>query len=496
MHSLWHALITEFLGTLILTLVVCMASVLTVQQGGSVLGTSLAYGLAYVTLIYVFGGYSGAHFNPAISFGYAVAGRMNWLLMIGYWVAQVLGAITAGGLLYWIYGPGNTDYGVTTGSLTYSNPWKAFLVETIITFILVWCVLMITRNAMVAIMSGVAIGIVLTFLSLGAYSLTGASMNPARSLGPAIPFNNSNVWSTLWIPIVGPLLGALLAALIYRLFVQDWNCKPKKDCEGNDVRDDCGNRIMTCKRELKDKCGKTIKGDCEKAMVEEYEKVEKKYHHWQESPLSVVNDWLTSHGLAPEYLQHELQSVIPDYLLKHPAESLHAATQAIGPAAAVGSAALAAGAPVSVAADAAATAGVGALAARGGQAFQLPAAANQAVGTLSTPNAIGQLNQPNAFQNVAQVGNQLNPAALNPASLNQSALNPSAALNQSALNPQNLYQNASQLGSQFASQVNTPGVVGAQQPLSALRPQAAQLMSSPAQAVNQASNAALGLVRG
>lgn len=236
---LWKALLAEFVGTFTLVFIGASAVALTIAQGGSLLTSAFAFGLALMTIIYVWGSYSGAHVNPAVSFGFAVAGQMNWGLMLGYWVAQLLGGIAAAALVAYFFGTA-TGAGASIGSLTNTDAWKAILMEAFLTFFLVLAYLFIYRNPMLALISGIAIGLVLTFCFLAGGALTGASTNPARSLGPAIFSNNMG---TYWIYIVGPLLGALVAALVYKLFTVDFSCCDKVDECGNKILDECGRPI-------------------------------------------------------------------------------------------------------------------------------------------------------------------------------------------------------------------------------------------------------------
>lgn len=320
---LWKSLITEFLGTFVLVFAVASAVALTTAQGGSLVGSALAYGLAFMILIYSWGCFSGAHFNPAISFGYAVAGRMHWALMIGYWIAQLLGGILAGALVAYFFGTGN-GAGASIGSLTNTDAWKAVFLEAILTFFLVITVLLVTRSPMLAIVSGVAIGLVLSVAMLAGAPLTGASLNPARSLGPAIFSENMG---TYWIYIVGPLLGALVAAIVYRLFTIDFSCCTKLDECGNPVVDECGNCIKECKRPLVDHCGNPIV-DCHgNQEYETYTKHDRKLTHHQETYASAIGGFLSSHGLDPRYIRqeidHAVEKAVPNKVLEHPKELVH-----------------------------------------------------------------------------------------------------------------------------------------------------------------------------
>lgn len=327
----WRALLSEFLATFILVFVGGSAVALTASQGGSVLGNAFAFGLALMTIIYVFGSYSGAHANPAVSFGFAVAGQMNWGLMLGYWVAQLLGAIAAAALIAYFFGTAS-GAGASIGSLTNSDVWKAILFEAFLTMFLVVAYLFIYRNPFLAVISGLAIGMVLTFCTLSGSYLTGASLNPARSLGPAIFSNNIGSW---WIYIVGPLLGALVAALVYKLFTVDFSCCNKVDDCGNKVLDECGRPLKECKRPLVDNCGKQIK-DCHGVkQYDTYVKHERKITHMQETPMFAAGEWMSAHGFDPRYVKqevsHAVEASFPDGVVSDPAAVISSLIQSVAP---------------------------------------------------------------------------------------------------------------------------------------------------------------------
>lgn len=306
MYSLWKMLLVEFVGTFTLVFVGASAVALTIAQGGSLVGSALAFGLALATLMYAWGNISGAHFNPATSFGYAVAGRMNWLLMLGYWVAQLVGGIAAGALVAYFFGTAS-GAGASIGSLTNTEPWKAVLLEAFLTFFLVITILMVTHNPLFATASGFAIGLVLSFDMFAGFPLTGASMNPARSLGPAIFSNNLG---TYWIYIVGPLIGALFAGWIYRLFMHDWTCCDKLDACGKPIVDACGNKLKECSRVLVDGCGRPLK-DCNGVKTERYIKAERRAGFKQETPLDAIGSMMSSMGYDPRYLVEEMHKRTP-----------------------------------------------------------------------------------------------------------------------------------------------------------------------------------------
>lgn len=261
---LWKALIAEFVGTFALVFIGAGAAALSLQQGGSLLGTAFAFGLVLMTMIYVMGSYSGANFNPAVSFGLALSGRMNWDIMLAYWFVQLIAGIAAAALIVYFFGS-ESGVGASVGSLTNTNAWKAVLAEAIATFFLVITVLIVTRKPMLALIAGIAIGLVLTFDILAIGALTGGSMNPARSLGPALFSGNMG---TYWIYVVGPLLGGLVAALVYKLYTYNFNCCDKLDECGNPMVDECGNRIKVCEYPVVDRCGRLLRDCCDEVIYE------------------------------------------------------------------------------------------------------------------------------------------------------------------------------------------------------------------------------------
>lgn len=311
---LWKALLTEFLGTFTLVFVGAGAVALTTAQGGSLIGSAFAFGLALMAIIYAWGSFSGTHVNPAVSFGYAVAGRMGWGLMALYWIAQFLGGIVAAALIFYFFGSA-TGAGASIGSFTNTDAWKAVFLEALLTMFLVLTVLLVTRNPTLALVSGLAIGLVLTFDMLVGFPFTGASMNPARSFGPAIFSNNLG---TFWIYLVGPLLGALIAALVYRLMAYDFSCTTQVDCDGNVKRDECGNAIKICERPVLDKCGKNVmtESDCGKSTVitEKHEIVDIPLGHYQETLGTEVAHQV---GVHPKYAKQELGHIMEQFSRKY-----------------------------------------------------------------------------------------------------------------------------------------------------------------------------------
>ncbi len=180
---------------------------------------ALAHGLALLVIVYAWGSISGAHVNPAVTFGICVAGRIEWGKAVSYWIAQGLGAIAAAYLLQWFLGP-DSSLGATVGSLTpgladsgpAASAAKVIVLEGVLTFFLVIAVFASGVHGRNGNMAGIAIGLVLTMDILVGGPLTGGSMNPARTLGPAVATGELNY---VWMYFVGPLAGGAIAALLY-----------------------------------------------------------------------------------------------------------------------------------------------------------------------------------------------------------------------------------------------------------------------------------------
>ena len=204
-------LVCEFVGTMMLVLLACGIAVAT---GVHYIGTALAFGLVIVAMAYSIGNVSGCHINPAVSLGMALSGRMTWKECFQYVCAQVLGAIAGAALLGVILGSfdslGANSYNGTTVTV-----WIALLVEVILTFVFVLTILGVTDKKENGHATGIIIGLTLTLVHLFGLPFTGTSVNPARSIGPAI-FQGGNALSQIWVFILAPLVGAALAALFYK----------------------------------------------------------------------------------------------------------------------------------------------------------------------------------------------------------------------------------------------------------------------------------------
>jgi aquaporin Z len=220
--------LAEFIGTFALVFLGCGAAAIGGMGSGAtaidLLGIATAFGLAIVAMAYGIGPISGCHVNPAVSFGVFVAGRMSAGEMIGYWIAQVLGAIAGAVVLYiilsgkasgWTGGLGQDGWG--PGYLGEYSTLSAFVFETVGTFLFLICILGVTQDGAPSHLAGLAIGLTLIAIHIVGINVTGVSVNPARSIGPALVGWGSNAKAVgqLWLFIVAPLLGAGVAGLLF-----------------------------------------------------------------------------------------------------------------------------------------------------------------------------------------------------------------------------------------------------------------------------------------
>ena len=220
--------IAEALGTCVLVTMGCGTAMLVgcdAALGSGYLLTALAFGLSIVAMAYSVGNISGCHVNPAVSLGVFIKGGMSAQDFIGYVVAQIIGAFVGALLLWGIFALGGvTDLTGGFGSNGLAgvggSPIAGLLVEIVLTFIFVFVILGVTsEKAGHGSFAGLVIGLTLTFVHILGIGLTGTSVNPARSIGPALValFNgNAAPIACLWVFIVGPLLGAALAAFAYK----------------------------------------------------------------------------------------------------------------------------------------------------------------------------------------------------------------------------------------------------------------------------------------
>jgi len=199
-------LLAEFLGTFGMVFAGTGAIIVNEQTGAlGHAGVALTFGLIVLAMIYCFGDISGAHMNPAVTVGFAAAGRSQWSSVPGYIGAQCAGALASSGVLRFLF-PANAHLGATQPAGTAS---QSFVLELLLTFFLMLVVLSVSTGAKEkGLTAGIAIGALIGLEAMFAGPVCGASMNPARSLGPALV---SGHIEQLWLYLTAPVLGALLA---------------------------------------------------------------------------------------------------------------------------------------------------------------------------------------------------------------------------------------------------------------------------------------------
>ena len=222
----------EFLGTAILVFLAVGAATLMFGfkfDGGSVAAgvvvTALTFGLTLLALVYLIGPISGSHVNPAVTVGALLTGRISLLEAVGYWIAQFAGGIVGALALWGTFTNSPLYHRATTGlgadgygseSMIHIGLAGAFIFETVLTAIFVFVVLRVTSETANAATAAIAIGLTLTVVHLVGIPITGTSVNPARSLGPALVVGGTAL-SQVWLFIVAPLVGGVLAAGLHRL---------------------------------------------------------------------------------------------------------------------------------------------------------------------------------------------------------------------------------------------------------------------------------------
>jgi len=230
--SLGRRLFAEFLGTALLVFFAVGTATLSfgfkftgASISAGVVTTALAFGLVLLALAYTLGPISGCHINPAVTMGFFASGRMKLNDAIAYWIAEFAGGIV-GAIVLWAVFVGAPTYstkrqglgadGWGKSSLIGINATGAFAAEVILTFLFVLVVLGATSRIATAGATGLAIGLALTTVHLVGIPITGTSVNPARSLGPALVVR-SDALTQVWLFIVAPLVGGVIAAGAYRL---------------------------------------------------------------------------------------------------------------------------------------------------------------------------------------------------------------------------------------------------------------------------------------
>ena len=215
--------VAEFIGTFTLVLLGCGSAVIAGADIG-LTGISFAFGLALIGMAYGIGAVSGCHINPAVSLGAVAAGRMTLSEASKYIIAQIAGAIAAAAVLL-LVASGKADYSVTENGLG-QNGWgagylgeynmvSAFVFEVVATFLFMVVILGATGKGAPAGMAGLAIGLALVVIHLVGINITGVSVNPARSVGPAL-FVGGTAIAQLWLFIVAPIIGAVAAGLLFK----------------------------------------------------------------------------------------------------------------------------------------------------------------------------------------------------------------------------------------------------------------------------------------
>lgn len=210
--------ICEFIGTAVLVLFGCGTAVV---SGGDLVATAVAFGLSIIAMAYVIGNISGCHVNPAVSLAMLINKKMDLKDFIGYVIAQVAGAFAGAGILYFVLF--STTEGVTAlgtngfgeASAVGLNLAGALVVEIVLTFVFIYTILGVTSDDKKGSVAGLVIGFTLTFVHLLGIRLTGTSVNPARSLAPAVLMGGEAL-EQVWLFIVAPFIGAALSAITFK----------------------------------------------------------------------------------------------------------------------------------------------------------------------------------------------------------------------------------------------------------------------------------------
>ena len=211
----WAPYLGEGIGTFGLVFAGCGAIVINKLSGGQVthVGVGLVFGLIITVMIYALGHVSGAHFNPAVTLGFVLVRHFPLRRLFGYWIAQLAGAILAAACLRLLLGDvANLGATVPAGS---GGAWQSFGLEALLTFFLMFVIMaMATDTRAVGQAAALAIGATVGLEAIFAGPISGASMNPARSLGPALV---GWTWTAQWVYVLAPLVGAVVGAYVYRL---------------------------------------------------------------------------------------------------------------------------------------------------------------------------------------------------------------------------------------------------------------------------------------
>ena len=264
-------LAAEFLGTAILVFFAVGVATLMFGfkfDGGSVaagvVATALAFGLTLLALVYLIGPISGCHVNPAVTMGALLARRIALTEAVGYWIAQFAGGIV-GALVLWgtfstsplysrtVTGLGTDGWG--KASMIHIGAGGAFVFEMILTAIFVFVILRVTSATGNAATAAIAIGLTLTVVHLVGIPITGTSVNPARSLGPALVVGGTAL-SQVWLFIVAPLVGGVLAAVLHRLFYREEGVTLAPEAQQADAAENPAASLPRCLEHPQLSCGR------------------------------------------------------------------------------------------------------------------------------------------------------------------------------------------------------------------------------------------------
>ena len=215
-------MIAEFIGTCVLVVFGC-GTAMTVgcdpTSGCGYILTALAFGLVIVAMAYSVGNVSGCHINPAVSIGMLVAGKMTVCDFFCYIISQFLGAIAGAGILKGVFSLAELEDAtgaLGSNALANDSVVASLIIEVILTFVFVFAIIGVTSKIENGAVAGIVIGLTLTLVHILGIGLTGTSVNPARSFGPAL-LAGGDALANVWVFIVAPLVGGVLAALVYRL---------------------------------------------------------------------------------------------------------------------------------------------------------------------------------------------------------------------------------------------------------------------------------------
>ena len=210
----FRASFSELIGTFALIFIGAGAAAI----DGELIVIALAHGMVIIGLAYAYGHHSGTHINPAVTFGLLIAGEIKTKTAINYWIMQFAGGILGAAALSFVLGGSTSGLGATQFNTAETSVSQALVLELILTFLLVNTIMNTAVSGKAGNLAGLAIGSTLIFCILMGGPITGASLNPARTLGPALLTGNLD---QLWVYIVGPLAGAAIASIFYVNVLKD-----------------------------------------------------------------------------------------------------------------------------------------------------------------------------------------------------------------------------------------------------------------------------------